>query len=151
MKKLIGALAAISIIAECALSAVPVFAAGAEVQADADALTVEDILSVPVDGSGYLIDNLDLDRITEGEINKSPISWSSSNESIISSQGIVKRGETTADVTVTAAIGSGEDAVTKDFTFKVPANGISVKGMPMAGEVIYEDDFSDGVIDADDI
>lgn len=52
MKKLIGALIAISIIAECALSAVPVFAAGAEVQADADALTVEDILSVPVDGSG---------------------------------------------------------------------------------------------------
>lgn len=151
MKKLIGALAAISIIAECALSAVPVFAAGAEVQADADALTVEDILSVPVDGSGYLIDNLDLDRITEGEINKSPISWSSSNESIISSQGIVKRGETTADVTVTAAIGSGEDAVTKDFTFKVPAKGISVNGMPMAGEVIYEDTFSDGVIDANHI
>ena len=146
MKKLIGALAAISIIAECALSAVPVFAAGAEVQADADALTVEDILSVPVDGSGYLIDNLDLDRITEGEINKSPISWSSSNESVISSQGIVKRGETTADVTVTAAIGSGEDTVTKDFTFKVPANGISVNGMPTAGEMIYEDTFSDGNI-----
>ncbi len=151
MKKLIGALAAISIIAECALSAVPVFAAGAEVQADADALTVEDILSVPVDGSGYLIDNLDLDRITEGEINKSPISWSSSDESIISRQGIVERGETTADVTVTAAIGSGEDAVTKDFTFKVPAKGISVNGMPMAGEVIYEDTFSDGVIDANHI
>ncbi len=147
MKKLVGALAAISIIAECALSAVPVFAAGAEVQADADALTVEDILSVPVDGSGYLIDNLDLDRITKGEINKSPISWSSSNESVISSQGIVKRGDTTADVTVTAAIGSGEDTVTKDFTFKVPAKGISVNGMPTAGEMIYEDTFSDGVID----
>lgn len=151
MKKLIGALAAISIIAECALSAVPVFAAGAEVQADADALTVEDILSVPVDGSGYLIDNLDLDRITEGEINKSPISWSSSNESIISRQGIVERGETTADVTVTATIGSGEDAVAKNFTFKVPAKDISVNGMPMAGKVIYEDTFSDGVIDADHI
>ncbi len=151
MKKLVGALAAISIIAECALSAVPVFAAGAEVQADADALTVEDILSVPVDGSGYLIDNLDLDRITKGEINKSPISWSSSNESVISSQGIVKRGETTADVTVTAAIGSGEDTVTKGFTFKVPAKGISVNGMPTAGKMIYEDTFSDGVIDADHI
>ncbi len=151
MKKLVGALAAISIIAECALSAVPVFAAGAEVQADADALTVEDILSVPVDGSGYLIDNLDLDRITKGEINKSPISWSSSNESVISSQGIVKRGETTADVTVTAAIGSGEDTVTKDFTFKVPAKGISVNGMPTAGEVIYEDTFSDGNIDTNHI
>lgn len=151
MKKLVGALAAISIIAECALSAVPVFAAGAEVQADADALTVEDILSVPVDGSGYLIDNLDLDRITKGEINKSPISWSSSNESVISSQGIVKHGETTADVTVTAAIGSGEDTVTKDFTFKVPAKGISVNGMPTAGEVIYEDTFSDGIIDTNHI
>ena len=151
MKKLIGALAAISIIAECALSAVPVFAAGAEVQADADALTVEDILSVPVDGSGYLIDNLDLDRITKGEINKSPISWSSSNESVISSQGIVKRGDTTADVTVTAAIGSGEDTVTKDFTFKVPAKGISVNGMPTAGEMIYEDTFSDGNIDTNHI
>lgn len=147
MKKLIGALAAISIIAECALSAVPVFAAGAEVQADADALTVEDILSVPVDGSGYLIDNLDLDRITEGEINKSPISWSSSDESIISSQGIVKRGETTADVTVTAAIGSGDDVVTKGFTFKVPSKNISVNGMPTAGDIIYDDTFSDGVID----
>ena len=151
MKKLIGALAAISIIAECALSAVPVFAAGAEVQADADALTVEDILSVPVDGSGYLIDNLDLDRITKGEINKSPISWSSSNESVISSQGIVKRGDTTADVTVTSAIGSGEDTVTKDFTFKVPAKGISVNGMPTAGEMIYEDTFSDGNIDTNHI
>ena len=151
MKKLVGALAAISIIAECALSAVPVFAAGAEVQADADALTVEDILSVPVDGSGYLIDNLDLDRIKEGEINKSPISWSSSNESIISSQGIVKRGETTADVIVTATIGSGEDAVAKNFNFKVPAKDISVNGMPTAGEVIYEDTFSDGVRDEDHI
>ncbi len=151
MKKLVGALIAISIIAECALSAVPVFAAGAEVQADADALTVEDILSVPVDGSGYLIDNLDLDRITEGEINKSPISWSSSNESVISSQGIVKRGDTTADVTVTAAIGSGEDTLTKDFTFKVPAKGISVNGMPTAGEMIYEDTFSDGNIDTNHI
>lgn len=147
MKKLIGALAAISIIAECALSAVPVFAAGAEVKADADALTVEDILSVPANDSGYLIDNLDLDRITEGEINKSPISWSSSNENIISSQGIVKRGDTTADVTVTAAIGSGDDVVTKDFTFKVPSKNISVNGMPTAGDIIYEDTFSDGVID----
>ena len=147
MKKLIGALAAISIIAECALSAVPVFASSAEVQADAEALTVEDILSVPANDSGYLIDNLDLDRITEGEINKSPISWSSSNENIISSQGIVKRGDTTADVTVTAAIGSGDDVVTKDFTFKVPSKNISVNGMPTAGDIIYEDTFSDGVID----
>lgn len=147
MKKLIGALAAISIIAECALSAVPVFASSAEVQADAEALTVEDILSVPANDSGYLIDNLDLDRITEGEINKSPISWSSSNENIISSQGIVTRGDTTADVTVTAAIGSGDDVVTKDFTFKVPSKNISVNGMPTAGDIIYEDTFSDGVID----
>ena len=147
MKKLIGALAAISIIAECALSAVPVFASSAEVQADAEALTVEDILSVPANDSGYLIDNLDLDRITEGEINKSPISWSSSNENIISSQGIVKRGDTTADVTVTAAIGSGDDVVTKDFTFKVPSKNISVNGMPTAGDIIYEDTFSDGAID----
>lgn len=147
MKKLIGALAAISIIAECALSAVPVFAAGAEVQADAEALTVEDILSVPANDSGYLIDNLDLDRITEGEINKSPISWSSSNENIISRQGIVTRGDTTADVTVTAAIGSGDDVVTKGFTFKVPSKNISVNGMPTAGDIIYDDTFSDGVID----
>ncbi len=147
MKKLIGALAAISIIAECALSAVPVFASSAEVQADAEALTVEDILSVPANDSGYLIDNLDLDRITEGEINKSPILWSSSNENIISSQGIVKRGDTTADVTVTATIGSGDDVVTKDFTFKVPSKNISVNGMPTAGDIIYEDNFSDGVID----
>ena len=150
MKKLFGTLVALSLMAECALSAVPVFAAAAEVQADADALTAEDILTVPVGSNGYLIDNLDLDRVTKGEINESPVVWSSSNESVISKDGIVTRPDTTTDVTLTATIGADADAVTKDFTFKVPAKNIAVNGMPVAvdGGMIYEDNFSDGTMDS---
>ena len=51
---------------------------------------------------------------------KSDISWSSSNESLISSQGIVNYAENASEtVTLMAKISRGEHSITKEFTFKV--------------------------------
>ncbi|MBP3359793.1 MAG: hypothetical protein J6N52_02975 [Clostridia bacterium] len=146
MKKQFGMVAAISMLAGCMIPGTVVFAATDTVQADADALTVEDILTVPIGSNGYLIDNLDLDIVTKGEINESPITWSSSNADVISTAGIITRPTETTDVTLTATIGTDSDTVTKDFNFTVPAKGVSVNGMPVVGDKIYEDTFSDGEI-----
>lgn len=64
----------------------------------------------------------DLTLITKGP-NGSDISWASSNENLISSDGRVTLAEDENDtVTLTATIYAGEYSQTKDFTFKVLKN-----------------------------
>ena len=152
-KRWIGTIAAAMLAVQCLTPAATAFAAetATDVQADAEALTVDDILTVPMEEGDYLIDNLDLDRVSKGEVNESPIAWSSSNNDVIGATGIVTRPDTTTDVTITATIGEGTGAVRKDFTFRVPAKNISVNGMPTAGEMIFEDTFSDSAIDTSKI
>ncbi len=142
MKKLLSTLLTLSMLLAM-LSTGAVYAASDAVQADADALTLDDILSVPSWDGNRLIDNLDLDCVTKGEVNQSPITWSSSNEAVISTTGIVTRGAEDAEVTVTATIGEGDDIASKAFTFVVPAASKSVNGMPIVTASKFEDTFSD--------
>ncbi|MBE7051217.1 MAG: hypothetical protein E7395_01420 [Ruminococcaceae bacterium] len=144
MKKILSVLVSLAML----LSAFPAFAASDAVQADADALTIDAILSVPEwdgdDSVNTLIDNLEIDHITVGK-NGSSISWSSSNTNVISNTGIVTRGDEDATVTLTATIGT---EVTKDFTFLVPAAAKNINGMPSrSGDYTLNDDFGDGVAD----
>lgn len=127
------------------------FAASDAVQEDAAALTVDDILTVPTWDGNRLIDNLDLDVVTQGEVNASPITWSSTNEAVISTSGIVTRGAEDAEVTVIATIGTDDDTITKDFTFVVPAASKNINGMPNVTSVKYEDTFSDASINTSKI
>lgn len=146
MKKFFSVLLTLSMV--CSLCTMPVFAASDAVQADADALTVDDILSVPSWNGNMLIDNLDLDTVTAGEINQSPITWSTSNDAVVSSAGTVTRGEEDTEVTVTATVGEGDDSVTKEFEFTVPAASKNISGMPAKGTELYADTFSDAEMDS---
>lgn len=124
------------------VAVVPAFAVSNAVIADADALTVDDILSVPAYDGNKLIDNLDLDFYTQGEVNQSPVSWSSSNPDVISATGKVTRAAQDTEVTVTATIGEGDNIVTKDFTFVVPASSKFINAMPGASNVVFSEDFT---------
>lgn len=148
MKKFLSTLLTLSMVLTM-LATGAAIAASDEVQADADALTLDDILSVPSWNGNTLIDNLDIDIYTKGEVNESPIVWSSTNEAVISTSGIVTRGAEDAEVTVTATIGTDDNAVTKDFTFVVPAASKTINGIPTVGSrVLYEDNFSGEAINS---
>ena len=143
MKKLLSVMLTLAMV--LSICAVPVFAATDETVADAEALTIDDILSVPEwDGNNEvntLIDNLNLDSVTKGETNESPITWTSSDANIISETGTVTRGTDDAEVTLTATIGSEGNVTTKDFTFFVPAASKNVNGMPTPGSEVWNDTF----------
>lgn len=125
------------------VAVMPAFAASDAVSADADALTIDDILSVPAWDGNKLIDNLDLDAYTVGEVNASPVRWTSTNTNVISTTGKVTRLAQDTEVTVTATIGEGDDIATKDFTFVVPAASKSFNGMPIAAKApLVEEDFT---------
>ena len=145
MKKLLCIFLSLSMMLSIS-SSLTAFAVSDEVQADADALTLDDVLSVPGCDTEKLIDNLEIDRITVGEVNGSPITWESSNTDVITDKGIVKRGALDADVTLTATIGSGDDVIEKTFDFTVPAASKSINRMPVMVSSTYSDDFSDGTL-----
>ncbi len=56
-----------------------------------------------------------------GGIENTSISWSSSNEDVISNEGVVTRAAANTNVTLTATIFKGETSVTKEFPYTVLA------------------------------
>ncbi|MCF7866298.1 PGF-pre-PGF domain-containing protein [Candidatus Woesearchaeota archaeon] len=73
----------------------------------------------------------DLDLITQGT-DGTTISWTSSNENIITKQGSVSRQSTNKDITLTATISKGASSTTKPFIITVygtlDADTLSVNG-----------------------
>lgn len=91
---------------------------GAEFDGSQALKTDEESLSLPVTTAKY---NITLP--TEGNAG-STITWSSSNESVISNTGVVTRpamGEADVKVTLTATLTFGSDTATKTFEVTVPA------------------------------
>lgn len=130
-KKITVLLLALVMLASC----VPAFAEGEE--NGLAALTKEDILSVPLRDDGRLIDNLDLDLYKE--IGGESVTWTSSDPSVISENGVVSRGEEDKDVTLTASVGENE---TKSFNFNVPAAQNNVYALPNMTESYVDETFS---------
>lgn len=130
-KKITVLLLALVMLASC----VPAFAEGEE--NGLAALTKEDILSVPLRDDGRLIDNLDLDLYKE--IGGESVTWTSSDPSVISENGVVSRGEEDKDVTLTASVGENE---TKSFDFNVPAAQNNVYALPNMTESYVDETFS---------
>ncbi len=130
-KKITVLLLALAMLASC----VPAFAEGEE--NGLAALTKEDILSVPLRDDGRLIDNLDLDLYKE--IGGESVTWTSSDPSVISENGVVSRGEEDKDVTLTASVGENE---TKSFDFNVPAAQNNVYALPNMTESYVDETFS---------
>lgn len=130
-KKITVLLLALAMTAAC----MPAFADGEET--GIAALTKEDILSVPLRDDGRLIDNLDLDlyKVIGGE----NVTWTSSDPSVISENGVVSRGEEDKDVTLTASVGENE---TKSFDFNVPAAQNNVYALPNMTESYVDETFS---------
>ncbi len=65
------------------------------------------------------------------------IKWTSSNESVITSDGRVtrpKHGDYSAEVTLTAQITEGDKTETKSYTVSVPAEGGGTYGINITGE-----------------
>ncbi|MBQ4527323.1 MAG: S-layer homology domain-containing protein [Clostridia bacterium] len=112
---------------------------------DLDAITDNDVLSVPQTEDGYIIDHLDIDGIKEGE-GGSRICWASSNEDIIAIDGKLTRPIDDTEVTVTATATLGDVIKSKSFTYKVAGMSTDVGGMRTDRFPLYYDDFSDGVI-----
>lgn len=130
-KKITVLLLALVMLASC----VPAFAEGEE--NGLAALTKKDILSVPLRDDGRLIDNLDLDLYKE--IGGESVTWTSSDPSVISENGVVSRGEEDKDVTLTASVGENE---TKSFDFNVPAAQNNVYALPNMTESYVDETFS---------
>lgn len=114
------------------------------VQQDFDALTQDSTLKAPLPDSGYLIDSLELP--SKGA-NGSEITWSSTDEAVIAKNGKVVRPQEDAEVTLTAEVSSGETRLSKSFPFRVAGARTNVDGMPGLRDMVYEEDFSDGVLD----
>ena len=137
MKKFISIL--LSVMLMLSIS-VPAFA---NTDADAvnevyDSITRQSLGANPFDAVVY--DNLTLPT-TDSEYN-SVITWSSSNDDVISSSGEVTRGNDTKSVTLTANITVGESRKNKVFSFRVPGiydenyNGFSMINEEFAGSTL---------------
>lgn len=118
------------------------------VESDMTALTKERLLSAPL-VDGYLIDHLNIDSITSGT-SGSEITWVSSHEDIIATDGTLTRPTEDTEVTVTAVVKCKTVQKKKTFTFKVPSKNNNINGLPGDIAAIYYDNFADGVI-ADNI
>lgn len=109
------------------------------VEADLAEITEERILSVPL-AEGYLIDPLETDTITEGT-NGSTVTWTTSDEEIISKNGALTRPAEDTSVTVTATAKRGEYEEEKNFEFNVAGTATDINGMPGNIYPVYFDGF----------
>lgn len=104
-------------------------------------LTVNDLLKVPqADGSGYLLDNL---KLPAAAADSTPITWASTNPAAISTSGVVTRQAEDSEVTLTASAAGKTDL---QFHFKVPGTLTSVNDLPGVLQMLYSDDFEDGIV-----
>lgn len=114
------------------------------VDSDLALLTEDKILSAPL-ADGYLIDALEIDTLTKGMYG-SDITWSSTDEDIISTDGKLTRPDADTDVTVTASVNCGTVTKEKEFSFKVAGKSTNANGIPGDLTPLYYDSFSDGEI-----
>ncbi len=141
IKKLFAAVSALVLICNTVTGyAASALSAQETVNADLAAITEEHILSVPL-ADGYLIDPLQTDSITKGE-NGSTITWTTSDESIISADGWVTRPQEDTYVTVTAAAAFGTAKAEKSFEFRVAGVFTDIGGLPSNLYPMYTDSFS---------
>ncbi len=129
IKKLFAAVSALVLICNTITGyAASALSAQEAVNADLAAITEEGILSVPL-ADGYLIDPLQTESITKGE-NGSTITWTTSDESIISADGWVTRPQEDTYVTVTASAALGTAKAEKSFEFRVAGVFTDIGGLP---------------------
>lgn len=111
-------------------------------QLDCNSLVEKDLLKMPL-VSDYLIDSLNL--LTAGA-KGSTISWASSHNSIINEKGWLVRPAADTDVTMTATVTKGSSNKTKNFAFKVAGKNTTLGDLPSIGEMLFSDNFDDGVL-----
>ncbi len=128
-----------------------------EAEINAAAIDAAELTAESIVGEGYTTDddcivltqNLNLPK-TIGT-NNSSVSWSSTDDTLVSSDGTVNRpanGYLLSDkVTLTAQITTGGKSVTKTFDFKVKRQEKSLPAN-IDGDYILYDDFSGNVISA---
>ena len=146
IRKLFAAASALIMICNIVCADITGYAAAAlseqeAVKADLEMLTEESILSVPM-ADGYLIDPLEIGTITKGK-NGSVITWTTSNENIISANGDVTRPKEDTTVTVTAKAALKTAAAEKNFEFRVAGIFTDIEGLPSNLYSIYTDSFSE--------
>lgn len=95
---------------------------------DIESIDRDDLTLIP-EVNGYLLDSLEINEIKSG-VNGSVITWNSSHEDIISSDGTVRRGETDTTVTLTATATKNRSSASQTFTFKVPGKNTNINGLP---------------------
>ncbi|MBO5370886.1 MAG: hypothetical protein J6B23_09450, partial [Clostridia bacterium] len=102
----------------------------------ADTLTSESLLTAPLADGTYLIDDLSLPtELADG----TALSWSSSNESVITTNGAVTRPIATDAVVTLTATGDGD--INETFDFTVPALSTVVGGIPALESLVHGDKF----------
>lgn len=114
------------------------------VEEDCAALTLAGISKVPPLENNVILDDLSLPTVGK---NGSVIQWSSDTPGVLSSAGAVKRGAADTDVALTAVVSMGGEQREKSFQLTIPARRNAVNGMPVSGNILKTDDFSDGVLD----
>lgn len=110
--------------------------------ADVEALTMESLLTIPAlpgDTENILMDDLVLPTTGAGG---SVITWTSSNETVLSSEGRLNRPEIDESVTLTAKLEYNGEATEKQFVFMVPSTSTRINGMPIIKDVLQKADFS---------
>ncbi|MBE7051216.1 MAG: DNRLRE domain-containing protein [Ruminococcaceae bacterium] len=112
---------------------------------DLEAITDAEVLSVPETDDGYIIDPLDIDGIKKGEAG-SRITWASSDEAVIDTDGKLTRPDSDTEVTLTATATLGSVTKQKTFTYKVAGTSTDVGGMRTDRFPLYYDDFSDSLM-----
>lgn len=115
------------------------------VEEDYNALTLENLCKVPPLDNQMVLDDLILPSMGK---NGSEITWYSNMPAVLSNSGTVKRGIEDVQVTLTAVISKDDVSKEKTFLIVVPARRNEINGMPVSGNMIKTDDFSDGVIDS---
>ena len=109
------------------------------VKADYDILTDESLIKTTTPLSGYAFEELNL---PEYGINGSRITWHSSNEDVVSTDGTVTRDENeNIPVTLTATITYKGAKKIKEFELIILGNHVDTTDVPTVEDMIVENDF----------
>lgn len=109
------------------------------VQADYEALTDESLIKTFTPLSGYAFEDLNMPSYGK---NGSKISWSSSDESIVQTNGKVTRADNeNKPVTLMAVITSGSAKLTKTFEVIILGNHVETDDLPTVEKMITENSF----------
>jgi len=122
---------------------VPKVMTGDEKIAEAyEGLTEADVFPAPLTENGYLADDLNLPTVGKRNVD---ITWSVNAEAegvVDVTTGFVTRSESETNVTLTATFSAdGGTDRTKTYSFKVPARGVSVDGLPKMLNMAYRENY----------